>query len=98
VEQKLVHYVGLTPGEQSSGGEIIRSRTGLIGNRQLRSIIIQLAWVSVRKDGNLLSKFERVYRNSGSKQKAIVAVARKLMMKVHAITQKEEEYEINKAA
>jgi len=95
---KLVHYVGLTPGEQSSGGEIIRSRTGLIGNRQLRSIIIQLAWVSVRKDGNLLSKFERVYRNSGSKQKAIVAVARKLMMKVHAITQKEEEYEINKAA
>jgi transposase len=96
--EKLVHYVGLTPGEQSSGEEIIRSRTGLIGSRQLRSIIIQLAWIAVRKDGNLLNKFERVYRNSGCKQKAIVAVARKLMMKVHAITQKEEEYEINKAA
>ncbi len=96
--EKLVHYVGLTPGEHSSGEEIIRSRTGLIGSRQLRSIIIQLAWVAVRKDGNLLNKFERVYRSSGCKQKAIVAVARKLMMKVHAITQKEEEYEINKAA
>ena len=96
--EKLVHYVGLTPGEQSSGEEIIRSRTGLIGSRQLRAIIIQLAWVAVRKDGNLLNKFERVYRNSGCKQKAIVAVARKLMMKVHAITQKEEEYEINIAA
>ena len=96
--EKLVHYLGLTPGEQSSGEEIIRSRTGLIGNRQLRSIIMQLAWVVVRKDGNLLDKFERVYRNSGSKQKAIVAVARKLMMKVHAITEKEEAYEINKAA
>jgi transposase len=96
--EKLVHYVGLTPGEQSSGEEIIRSRTGLIGSRQLRSIIIQLAWVAVRKDGSLLNKYERVYRSSGSKQKAIVAVARKLMMKVHAITEKEEGYEINKAA
>ena len=96
--EKLVHYVGLTPGEHSSGEEIIRSRTGLVGNKQLRSIIIQLAWVAVRKDGSLLNKFDRVYRKSGSKQKAIVAVARKLMMKVYAITEKEEEYEINKAA
>ena len=63
--EKLVHYVGLTPGEQSSGEEIIRSRTGLIGSRQLRSIIMQLAWVAVRKDGNLLDKFERVYKKSG---------------------------------
>ena len=96
--EKLVHYVGLTPGEHSSGEEIIRSRTGLVGNKQLRSIIIQLAWVAVRKDGNLLNKFERVYKRNGSKQKAIVAVARKLMMKIYAITEKEEEYEINKAA
>ncbi|MFZ5948057.1 MAG: IS110 family transposase [Stygiobacter sp.] len=95
--EKLVHYVGLTPGEQSSGESIVRSRTGLIGSRQLRTIIIQLAWVAVRKDGSLLNKFERVYRSIGCKQKAIVAVARKLMMKVHAITEKEEEYEINKA-
>ena len=96
--EKLAHYIGLTPGEHSSGEEIIRSRTGLVGNKQLRSIIIQLAWVAVRKDGSLLDKFERVYRKSGSKQKAIVAVARKLMMKVYTITEKEEEYEINRAA
>jgi len=96
--EKLVHYLGLTPGEQSSGEEIIRSRTGLIGNRQLRAIIIQLAWVAVRKDGALLNKFEKVYKSSGCKQKAIVAVARKLMVKVHAVIRKEEEYEINIAA
>jgi transposase len=93
--EKLVHYLGLTPGEKSSGEDVIRQRTGLIGNRQLRSIIVQLAWVAVRKDGNLLDKFERVYKRNGSKQKAIVAVARKLMMKVFAVIQKEEEYEIN---
>lgn len=96
--ENLVHYLGLTPGEESSGEKVVRQRTGLIGNKELRSIIIQLAWVAVRKDGALLDKFERVYSRSGSKQKAIVAVARKLMMKVHAVIRKEEEYEINLAA
>jgi len=96
--ENLVHYLGLTPGENSSGDQVIRQRTGLIGNRELRSIVIQLAWVAVRKDGALLDKFERVYNNSGCKQKAIVAVARKMMMKIHAIIKKEEEYEINLAA
>ena len=93
--EKLNHYLGLTPSERSSGDKITRGRTGMCGNRQLRSIIIQLAWMTVRKDGALLDKFERVYKKSGSKQKAIVAVARKLMTKIFAVIQKEEEYRIN---
>ena len=93
--EKLNHYLGLTPSERSSGDKINRGRSGMCGNRQLRSIIIQLAWMTVRKDGALLDKFERVYKKSGSKQKAIVAVARKLMTKIFAVIQKEEEYRIN---
>jgi len=93
--EKLNHYLGLTPSERSSGEKITRGRSGMCGNRQLRSIIIQLAWMTVRKDGALLDKFDRVYKKSGSKQKAIVAVARKLMTKIFAVIQKEEEYRIN---
>ena len=93
--EKLNHYLGLTPSEKSSGDKIKRGRSGMCGNRQLRSIIIQLAWMTVRKDGSLLDKFDRVYKKSGSKQKAIVAVARKLMTKIFAVIQKEEEYIIN---
>ncbi len=93
--EKLNHYLGLTPSERSSGDKIVRGRSGMCGNRQLRSIIIQLAWMTVRKDGALLDKFDRVYKSSGSKQKAIVAVARKLMTKIYAAIQKEEEYRIN---
>lgn len=93
--EKLNHYLGLTPSERSSGDKITRGRTGMCGNRQLRSIIIQLAWMTVRKDGALLDKFDRVYKKSGSKQKAIVAVARKLMTKIFAVIQKEEEYQVN---
>lgn len=94
-DEKLNHYLGLTPSEKSSGDKIKRGRSGMCGNRQLRSIIIQLAWMTVRKDGSLLDKFDRVYKTSGNKQKAIVAVARKLMTKIYAVIQKEEEYKIN---
>ena len=93
--ERLNHYLGLTPSERSSGDKITRGRSGMYGNRQLRSIIIQLAWMTVRKDGSLLDKFNRVYKKSGSKQKAIVAVARKLMTKIYAAVEKEEEYRIN---
>ena len=96
--EKLVHHLGLTPGEWSSGEDVRKGRTGLTGDKKLRSIIIQLAWIAVRKDGSLLNKFDRVYKKTGCKQKAIVAVARKLMVKVHAITVKEEDYVVNKAA
>lgn len=93
--EKLSHYLGLTPSERSSGDKITRGRSGMCGNKQLRSIIIQLAWMTVRKDGSLLDKFDRVYKKSGSKQKVIVASARKLMTKILAVIQKEEEYRIN---
>jgi transposase len=93
--ERLNHYLGLTPSERSSGERVNRGKSGLYGNKQLRSIIIQLAWMTVRKDGALLDKFERVYKKSGSKQKAIVAVARKLMTKIYAVINKEEEYKVN---
>jgi transposase len=93
--EKLNHYLGFTPSERSSGDKITRGRSGMCGNRQLRSIIIQLAWMTVRKDGALLDKFDKVYKASGSKQKAIVASARKLMTKIYAAVQKEEDYRIN---
>lgn len=93
--ERLNHYLGLTPSERSSGEKIVRGRSGMCGNRQLRSIIVQLAWMTVRKDGSLLDKFDRVYRKSGSKQKAIIAVARKLMTKIYAAVRKEEDYRIN---
>lgn len=93
--ERLNHYLGLTPSERSSGDKIVRGRSGMCGNRQLRSIIIQLAWMTVRKDGSLLEKFDRIYKSSGSKQKAIVAVARKMMTKIYAAVRKQEDYRIN---
>lgn len=94
---KLVHYLGLTPSEHSSGEK--QRRGGISGgNPQLRALIIQIAWQAVRWDTVLLDKFDRVYQHSAIRQKAIVAVARKLMVRLYTIIQKEEKYQIGLAA
>jgi transposase len=95
---KLVHYLGLTPREHSSGEKKRKGKTGYCGNPELRASIIQIAWQSVRWDPVLLDKFERVYASSGIKQKAIVAVARKLMVKLYTAIQKGEGYQVGFAA
>lgn len=95
---KLVHYLGLTPREHSSGEKRRKGKTGYCGNPELRAAIIQIAWQSVRWDPVLLDKFERVYASSGIKQKAIVAVARKLMVKLYTVIQRGEDYQVGLAA
>ena len=49
-----------------------------------RSTLIENSWTAIRKDPALLSKFSRVWRSSGSKKKAIVAVARTLIVRLRA--------------
>jgi len=88
----LVHYLGLTPSEHSSGGKERKGGTGYTGDRRLRSFIIELSWRLVRRDVTLLEKFESVYSRTGSKSKAIVAVARKLMVRIYTVIQRREEY------
>lgn len=83
--KKISRFSGLTASEASTGerdhkGRITGESAGFV-----RSWLIQCAWTAIRKDPVLLSKFQCVWRNSGSKKKAIVAVARKLVVRMRAI-------------
>ena len=50
----------------------------------IRATLIENSWAAIRKDPVLLGKFERVWHASGSKKKAIVAVARMLIVRYRA--------------
>jgi hypothetical protein len=60
----------------------------------VRSWLVESAWVGIRKDPVLREKFEAVWRNSGSKKKAIVAVARKLAIRLRSCILLNQEYQI----
>ena len=78
-------FTGLTASEYSTGESIHRGRITCQGSGNIRSWLIQSAWRAIKLDPVLLDKFQSVWRNSGSKKKAIVAVARKLAVRIRAV-------------
>jgi transposase len=87
-------FLGLIPWENSTGE---RERKGHItkqGNRQVRSWLIESAWIAIRYDPILLEKYRIVKLHCGSGKKAIVAVARKLAMKLRAVWLSGQPYQL----
>jgi len=88
----IASYTGLTSREFSTGETIRRGRITGQSSEQIRSWLIECAWRAVRKDPVLLDKFKAVWSNSGSKKKAIVAVARKLAVRLWALETTRQPY------
>ena len=55
-----------------------------MGSGFIRATLIENSWIAIKKDPVLLAKFSRIWRASGSKKKAIVAVARMLIVRLRA--------------
>jgi len=83
--KKIAAFTGLTASEYSSGEKIRRGRITGQSSKHVRSWLIQCAWRAIRIDPVLLGKFRAVWKNTGSKKKAIVAVARKIAVRLRAI-------------
>jgi transposase len=89
---EFASYLGLVPSEHSSGERIRRGHLTGMGHTYLRSLLIQAAWVAVRKDPELRRVFERLA--VGGKQRAIVAVARKLAHRIRTVVIEQRPYQI----
>ena len=83
--EQIASFVGLTAAEDSSGESIHRGHITGQGSAQVRAWLIQCAWRAIRLDPVLLHKFRAVWLSSGSKKKAIVAVARKLVVRMRTV-------------
>jgi transposase len=80
----LAHYLGLTPSQYSSGEVDRRGHILKCGPGPLRGLLLQCAWAAIRpgRDATLAAVFERLAPRAGRKR-AIVAVARRLAVKLH---------------
>jgi len=76
---QLAAYVGLTPSQYSSGAHIRMGHITGIGKASLRTMLIEAAWVLVRKDEEWSRKYAGLRYRTGSKR-AIVAIARRLLL------------------
>ena len=83
--KKMGSFTGLTGCEYSTGDTVRRGRITKQSSPQIRAWLIQCAWRAIKCDPVLLDKYRRVKKHSGSKKKAIVAVARKLAVRMRAV-------------
>jgi transposase len=93
-KKKIAAYLGLTPREYSSGESIKRGRITGQGNQQIRSLLIECAWILIRKDPAMELVFKRLMGQTKNKKKAIVGIARKLIVRIHAMIMRNEKYQI----
>jgi transposase len=90
-------WAKLAPGQNESAGKRKSSRIGK-GNRYLRGALIQAAWAAVRGKDTFLAAFYRRLAARRGKQKAIVAVAHKILVIVYSLLKSGETYQERGAA
>ena len=62
------------------------------GHGALRALLVESAWMWIAKDEHAAAVFERLARNTGSKQKAIVAMARRMAVNLWCMLLRQEDY------
>lgn len=90
---KLCGYYGLYPSENSSGEKKTIGQITKRGKSHLRYLLIEAAWVAVRKDPALMMAFNS-YIKIMKKQKAIIKIARKLLSRIHYVLREKKPYVI----
>jgi transposase len=87
---KLTGWAGLRPRNDESAGKY-KSTVITKGNKYLKSILVQVAWAASRTKGSFFKETFARLSIRKSKKKALVAVARKILVVVwHLITEKRE--------
>jgi len=93
-KEEFASFLGLVPSDYSSGDQEHRGHITKQGNRSVRRWLVESSWIAIRYDPVLLEKFRQVLRHCGSKKKAIVAVARKLALRLRRALLSGEPYVI----
>lgn len=82
-KQGLYSYLGLTPSESSSGEKRKQGGISHCGRPYLRHLLTEVAWRSISKDPELAERFSLLSYRRG-KKRAIVAIARIMIGRLHA--------------
>jgi len=93
---KTSGFLGLGPRENSTGDKVKRGQITAVGDPNARKMVIQASWVGIRKDPELRSVYNKIQSKNPEhygKQKAIVAVARKMICRIHAVLRDQRPFE-----
>ncbi len=89
----LCDYIGMVPMMRGSGDKIYTGKLLNTGRKELKVMIIEAAWDTVRLDPSMMAKFNELTRRM-NKNKAIIRIARKLVARMRHVLMNQEKYEL----
>lgn len=95
---QVAGYLGLAPMVRQSGESKGRAKLKPVGQKRLRSLLIEAAWCWCRKDEQAAAKYNRIVSKTDVAQKAIVAVARDLAIILWRLSIEQRPYQIRQMA
>lgn len=90
--EELTSYVGLAPRVRQSGETRREGPLVKAGRGALRALLIEASWTWIRHDPHAAGVYRRLVANTGSAQKAIVAMARRMAVNLWCMLCRGEEY------
>ena len=93
--RQIAGFLGLVSSEHSTGDKENRGPITRSGDSRLRNKLVQCAWVAINKDPELRAFYCSVFVRQPKKvaaRKAIVAVARKLTMRMYVVLKEQRPY------
>jgi transposase len=90
---ELASYIGLTPSEYSTGQYVRQGRITRCGNKRVRTCLVESSWIFIQKDPLMRLKYNQLKQFKGAKR-AIIAIARRLIIRIRRILLNNEPYVI----
>jgi Transposase IS116/IS110/IS902 family len=95
----LQSYLGLVPGERSSGDTKHRTSLTKAGSAYVRRVLVQAAWVAWRcRKGDPMVRWARQIAQRRGNHVAVVALARKMAIILYAIWRDQSHYDPSRGA
>jgi len=88
----LNNLIGFYPGSNSSGEKDIDTGISSRKHKQLRSMLIEAAWIAIKKDPAMLEAYEQLTKRMKGNE-AIIRIARKLLRRMRAVLISGVEYQ-----
>ncbi len=93
--REIAAFLGLAPSEHSTGDTVNKGSITHLGNKVLRSLLVEAAWATVRKDTQLRQFYYRIrhkHHDQAASKIAITAVARKMTQIIYRILKDKRPY------
>jgi len=90
--EEVTAYIGLAPRVSQSGEKRREGPLLKAGRGKLRAMLVEASWWSVGHDAAAAAVYRRLLRNTGSSQKAIIGVARRMAVNLWCMLLRGEDY------